>query len=617
MKKIRISAVLILAALLFCQQSYASELLRKRATATTISFPLINSTGAEIANATGAVAQYSFWNESGIPTNFTNIADSVIQIGPYSGRYYLNLSAAEMTKDYLYVKINSTGNLDQDILIRTMTGAPLNISTTDDGGTINVTNGILDTVTAVTNAVTITSNGDITAINNTLQAANNTLANTGFGLAALNATLTKTNTTATQANTTVGQANATVTQANNTLAAANTNITNTNNNATAANNTLSNTGFGLSALNGTVTKTNTTVTIANTTLTVNNNTVAAMNTNVTTVNTVVGQANTTITQANNTLANAGYGMAALNVTLTACNNTANAYNLTWTTTKAGFLDIAVSSRANGTEYNATRAAKLDYLDDEITSRMATFTYTPPDNAGIAAINQTVANINSTLPALNATANAINNTIDQTNATVALANQTAKGIKDKTDSLTFTTANKVDARAFTVDDKSGYSISGTKTTLDALNDPSLSGIWGYVTRSLTDKDGFNLTNNQSSVTIGTVNSVTNGVIVTTNNDKAGYSISGIKQTLDALNDLSAAQVWSNATRSLTDKANFTLANSVLGDIWNYTNRTLTLSSSPTADAIAIAVWDKNLITFNTSDTAGKKLKEMPTPYDISP
>jgi len=37
------------------------------------------------------------------------------------------------------------------------------------------------------------------------------------------------------------------------------------------------------------------------------------------------------------------------------------------------------------------------------------------------------------------------------------------------------------------------------------------------------------------------------------DKAGFSISGTKQTLDALNDITAASVWAVATRALTDNA----------------------------------------------------------------
>jgi len=76
------------------------------------------------------------------------------------------------------------------------------------------------------------------------------------------------------------------------------------------------------------------------------------------------------------------------------------------------------------------------------------------------------------------------------------------------------------------DKAGFSISGTKQTLDALNDITAASVWAVATRALTDK--------------------------------AGFSISGTKQTLDALNDITAASVWAVGTRSLTDKAGFALS-----------------------------------------------------------
>ncbi len=61
------------------------------------------------------------------------------------------------------------------------------------------------------------------------------------------------------------------------------------------------------------------------------------------------------------------------------------------------------------------------------------------------------------------------------------------IKAKTDQFAFTTANQVNARVFTNSDKSGYSISGTKTTLDALNDLSAAEINAEVDTALSDYD----------------------------------------------------------------------------------------------------------------------------------
>lgn len=67
--------------------------------------------------------------------------------------------------------------------------------------------------------------------------------------------------------------------------------------------------------------------------------------------TLLGTVNTTVTSANTTIGSA-------NTTIGQCNATANTINNTWTSTKAGYLDVAVSSRSNITVNdiwgNATR-----------------------------------------------------------------------------------------------------------------------------------------------------------------------------------------------------------------------------------------------------------------------
>jgi hypothetical protein len=87
-------------------------------------------------------------------------------------------------------------------------------------------------------------------------------------------------------------------------------------------------------------------------------------------------------------------------------------------------------------------------------------------------------------------------------------------------------------------------------------------WGHVNAPTTT---VGLTGTTIS-TSQTVASVSDGVTVGTNNDKTGYSISGTKTTLDALNDITAAAVWAAGTR------------------------TLTASLDPTSAVIAAAVWD---------------------------
>lgn len=135
---------------------------------------------------------------------------------------------------------------------------------------------------------------------------------------------------------------------------------------------------------------------------------------------------------------------------------------------------------------------------------------------------------------------------------------------------------------TNNDKTGYSISGTKTTLDALNDIAATQIVsaGAITTSggavstvttvstCTTNTDMRGTDNALLASSAPTNfsdlaiSVTTGqVTVGTNNDKAGYSISGTKTTLDALNDITSASVWAEATRTLTSGANIVLAKGV--------------------------------------------------------
>lgn len=73
------------------------------------------------------------------------------------------------------------------------------------------------------------------------------------------------------------------------------------------------------------------------------------------------------------------------------------------------------------------------------------------------------------------------------------------------------------------------------------------------------------------------------------DKVGFSIAGTKTTLDSLNDISAANVWSNATRTLSSGTNIVLAKGTgitgfndlsFNDIW-----TGQLTESYAADGVA--------------------------------
>lgn len=79
------------------------------------------------------------------------------------------------------------------------------------------------------------------------------------------------------------------------------------------------------------------------------------------------------------------------------------------------------------------------------------------------------------------------------------------------------------------------------------------VGGNVTGSVGSISGVTFPSNFADLAI---TSSTGRVTVGTNTDKTGYSISGTKTTLDALNDITAASVWSAATRTLTSAENIT-------------------------------------------------------------
>lgn len=138
-----------------------------------------------------------------------------------------------------------------------------------------------------------------------------------------------------------------------------------------------------------------------------------------------------------------------------------------------------------------------------------------------------------------------------------------------DSMAITASGKITVG--TNDDKTGYSISGSVTTLDGLNDIAATDIvsGGAITTS------GGAVSNVTTVATTTTNSDMRGtdsallassaptnwssfvldgsgrVTVIANADKTGYSISGTKQTLDDLTDISAAQVNAQVDTALSD------------------------------------------------------------------
>lgn len=224
--------------------------------------------------------------------------------------------------------------------------------------------------------------------------------------------------------------------------------------------------------------------------------------------------------------------------------------------------------------NAVAAPILVDIDDNVDQTGDSFNRIGPNGAGLTAIN---------LP--DQTMNITGNVSGSVGSVTGAVGSVTGAVGSVTAAVTVGTNN----------DKTAYSIAGTKTTLDALKDfdpatqavanvgtvGSVSGAVGSVTGAVgsvsgsvgsviagvtvstnSDKSGYSISGTLQTLdalknfdpatqavaivttvgsVTGAVGSVTGGVTVTTNGDKTGYSISGTKQTLDALNDITVNNI----------------------------------------------------------------------------
>ncbi len=182
------------------------------------------------------------------------------------------------------------------------------------------------------------------------------------------------------------------------------------------------------------------------------------------------------------------------------------------------------------------------------------------------------------------------------------------------------------------DKTGYSISGTKTTLDALNDVAATDIVssGAITTSggavsnvtlvattTTNTDMRGTDNAYLAANAPTdsrdqaITASTGRVTVGTNNDKTGYSISGSKTTLDALNDVAATDIVSSGaiTTSAGAVSNVTLVATTTTNTDMRGTDGANTTTPPTSAQIADAVWDESLGAHTTAGSTGKALKQI--------
>ena len=109
--------ILVLILIFLVSYIYALEVNRTKGIATYIVFPLVDSTGT-YCNGAIADSEKSTWGDGSAPGLFSDCTNEATQIGT-TGIYYLSLTAAEMTTDYMLVQIKSTDTLTQSILINT------------------------------------------------------------------------------------------------------------------------------------------------------------------------------------------------------------------------------------------------------------------------------------------------------------------------------------------------------------------------------------------------------------------------------------------------------------------------------------------------------------------
>lgn len=157
MKKMRVCLLSMIVVL--CSTSlFALELVRQKNVATIITFPIVDVNGAVVSSAAGLDSEYVDWSDANAPGTWADLTAEATEIGS-TGWYSLAIAQGEMNYDYLalQIKTSTTGALNQFLLIRTTVGDPLNLATTDDGGTINVASGIVEANVKEANDVAVAS----------------------------------------------------------------------------------------------------------------------------------------------------------------------------------------------------------------------------------------------------------------------------------------------------------------------------------------------------------------------------------------------------------------------------------------------------------------------------
>jgi len=234
----------------------------------------------------------------------------------------------------------------------------------------------------------------------------------------------------------------------------------TNTLAVSTNTTLAAVSGTLNATNGNLTATNATIKAMSVVLNNTNANLSAANTTITSISGITNTTNATLAAVSGVLNNTNINVTFANTTIASVSGIGNSTNAT----------VASISGITNTS-NATIAAVSTKLNTT-NSTVALI------STNLNVTNTTLAAVSTVLNTTNSTASNLNVNVTNWNSNVSNMNANVSAVKAKTDSLTFTTANKVDARVFTVDDKTGYSLASA----DYQNISNT--IWANSTRTLT-------------------------------------------------------------------------------------------------------------------------------------
>jgi hypothetical protein len=134
--------------------SYAIEVTAQKNVAYTLKFPIKDANGDPLLDADSSDdCEYSYRDAAGAWSDFADMTNDLTEdegAGATGGWYTLVVAQTEMNHEWIAINCMATSAKDQGVLIRTVVGNPLNMATTDDGSTINVTTGKIDEVATLT-----------------------------------------------------------------------------------------------------------------------------------------------------------------------------------------------------------------------------------------------------------------------------------------------------------------------------------------------------------------------------------------------------------------------------------------------------------------------------------